>query len=361
MRRRVILRSPLGDALQFHRLAGREALSQSYVFDVDLLGRSNAIDAKALLGKPVTVVMETESGAPRYLSGLVTRFGLAQQDDRQAFYKMRLRPWLWLATRRSDFRIFQDQTVPEILGEVLGRYGHPIEHKLTRSDYRRWTYCVQYHESDFDFISRLCEHEGVCYHFRHEAEQHVLVFADDIANSHSPLPGGEEVRYHPLEKSGMGRRERIYAWEIAEEVRSGHHYTDDHDFEKPQAELSHLRQMPPGHDHGAFERYEWPGGFTQHDDGETYARLRTEEQLSERSRASGRANRRDLAPGCTFTLTHHPREDQNREHLLVSVAYELQENLQASEGAEGAEGSVQRFAFEAQPTSYAWRPRRSTP
>ncbi|WPH16172.1 type VI secretion system Vgr family protein [Variovorax paradoxus] len=363
MRRRVILRSLLGDALQFYRLAGREALSQAYAFDLDLLGSSNAIDPAALLGKPATVVMETESGSPRYLAGLVTRFGLSHEDDRQAFYRMRLRPWLWLATRRSDFRIFQDQTVPEIVAAVLGRYGHPMEQKLSRS-YRPWTYCVQYHESDFDFISRLCEHEGIYYHFRHEAEQHVLVFADDIASAHSPLPGGETVRYHPHEKAGMTggleASERIYEWASSDEVRPGHYFNDDYDFEKPRAELSHLRQMPPGHDHDDFERYEWPGGFTQHDDGETYARIRTEEQLSERSRVTGRANRRDLAPGCTFTLTHHPREDQNREHLLISVDYDLQENLQASEGAHASEGSVQRFAFEAQPTSYAWRPPRTT-
>ncbi|MBD9668919.1 type VI secretion system tip protein VgrG, partial [Variovorax sp. VRV01] len=90
-------------------------------------------------------------------------------------------------------------------------------------------------------------------------------------------------------------------------------------------------------------------------------RIRTEEQLSERSRASGRSNRRDLAPGHLFRLTHHPRDDQNRQHLLLAVDYELQENLQASEGVDASEGSVQRFAFEAQPTSYAWRPQRSTP
>ncbi|MBT2333026.1 type VI secretion system tip protein VgrG [Variovorax paradoxus] len=363
MKRRVTIQTPLGEALQFHRLVGREALSRAYAFDLDLLGNSNALDPKALLGKPATVAVQTETGV-RHLAGLVTRFGLSQEDDRQAYYKMRLRPWLWLATRRSDFRIFQDQSVPEILTAVLGRYGYPIEQKLSRA-YRPWTYCVQYHESDFDFVSRLCEHEGICYHFRHEAEQHVLVFADDIASAHSPLPGGETVRYHPHEQAGMTGglepSERIYEWEQAEEIRSGHHFRNDYDFEKPQADLASRRQMPPGHEYDDLEVYEWPGGFIQHEDGETYARVRAEEQLSQRSRARGRSNLRELAPGHTFRLRDHPREDQNRQHLLLAVDYELQENLQASEGASAGEGSVQRFAFEAQPTSYAWRPRRTTP
>jgi len=360
MSRRVSIQTPLGEALQFRQLVGREALSQLYAFDIELLGSSNGIDPKALLGKAATVAVETEGGV-RYLGGIATRFGLQQEDARHSFYRLQLRPWLWLATRRSDFRIFQGKSVPDIVMEVLGSYGYPIEKKLTRGDYRRWDYCVQYHESDFNFVSRLCELEGLYFHFRHEASQHVLVFADDIANSHNPLPGGEEVRYHPLEKSGMGQRERIYAWEIAEEVRPGHHYNDDYDFEKPKAELSHLRQMPPGHDHDAYEQYEWPGGFVQHGDGETYARIRNEEQLSQRNRVTGRSNLRELATGHTLRLTGHPRADQNQQYLLVGVSYHLRENLQASEGADGTEGSVQRFAFEAQPTSYAWRPPRTTP
>ena len=363
MKRRVTIQTQLGDALKFHRLVGREALSQAYAFDIDLLGSTNALDPKALLGKTATVTVQTESGI-RHLCGLVTRFGLAQEDARQSFYKMRLRPWLWLATRRSDFRIFQDQTLPEILEAVLGRYGHPLELKLSRS-YRAWNYCVQYGEDDFGFISRLCEHEGICFFFRHETEQHVLVFADDIASSHGPLPGGEAVRYHPHEKAGMtgglDPSERITEWEQADEIHSGHHYRDHFDFEHPRADLSSLRQMPPGHDHDAYEQYEWPGDYTRHEDGEVYARIRNEEQLSERSRARGRSNLRELAPGYTMRLTHHPRIDQNQQYLLLSVSYHLRENVEASEGVGPTEGSVQHFAFEVQPTSLAWRPARTTP
>ena len=362
--RRVTIATPVGEALQFHRLVGREALSQAYAFDVDLLGRSNAIEPKALLGKTATVSLQTEHGGTRHLAGIVTRFGLAREDARQSFYAMRLRPWLWLATRRHDYRIFQDRSVPEIVAEVLGRYGHPFEQKLTRS-YRVWNYCVQYGESDFDFVSRLCEHEGIHYWFRHETSQHVLVFADDIAISHGPLPGGETVRYHPHEQSGMtgGEEpaERIYAWEMAEDLRSGHHCTDDYDFERPKADLRSQRQMPPGHDHDDHEVFEWPGHYLLNGDGDTYARIRNEEQLSARSLVSGRSNLRSLAPGHTLRLAGHPRDDQNRQYLVLGVAYHLQENLRATEGtAATSGGSIQRFAFDAQPTSFAWRPPRTT-
>jgi len=355
----------MGEALQFHRLVGREALSQANAFDVELLGNSNTIDAKALLGKAATVSMQTGHGGTRHLAGIVTRFGLAREDARHAFYAMRLRPWFWLATKRHDYRIFQDRGVPEIVAEVLERYGHPFEQKLSRN-YRNWTYCVQYGESDFDFVSRLCEHEGIYYYVRHEATQHVLVFADDIANSHSPLPGGETVRYHPHEQSGMtgGEEpaERIYAWETGEELRSGRYGSDDYDFEKPKADLKSRRQMPPGHDHDDHEVFEWPGHYLLNSDGDAYAQTRNEELLSARNQAHGRSNLRSLAPGHTLRLAGHPCEAQNRQYLLLGVAYHLQENLRATEGTgDTSGGSIQRFAFDAQPTSMAWRAPRTTP
>lgn len=365
MTRRVTIRTPMGEALQFHRLAGREALSQLYAFEIDLLGSSNGIDPRMLLGKPATVEVRTESGDTRHLGGVVASFGLTGEDARHSFYRMRLRPWLWLATRRSDFRIFQNKTVPEIVADVLGGYGYPVEKRLGR-DYRVRDYCVQYHESDFSYVSRLCELEGICYYFRHEAQRHVLVFADDIASSHDPLPGGDIVRFHPLEKAGMtgggsGPSERIYEWKTGEEIRSGLHFTNEFDPLKPRADLSSRRQVRAGHAHDDFELYEWPGGYREYDDGETCTRIRTEEQLSGRCTASGRSNRRELAPGYTFQLASHPRDDQNQKYLLTSVDYELQENLQASEGANAGEGSIQRFCFEAQPVSHAWRPPRTTP
>ena len=365
MTRRVSIQTPLGEALQFHRLTGREALSQLHDFEVELLGSSNGIDPKALLGKTATVAMQTESGGTRYLGGVVASFGLAAEDARHSFYRMRLRPWLWLATRRSDFRIFQGRTVPDIVADVLEAYGYAMEKRLAR-EYRTWEYCVQYGESDFSFVSRLCELEGIYYYFRHEAQRQVLVFADDVLSSHDPMPGGETVRFHPLEKAGMTGggvtgNERVYEWRTREEVRSGLHFTNDYDPLKPKADLSSRREMRCGHAHDDLELYEWPGGYRHYDDGEAYARTRVEEQLSGGSVASGRSNRRELAPGCIFELAGHPRDDQNRKHLVVAVDYVLQENLRATEGADAGEGSVQRFGFDAQPVSHAWRPPRITP
>ncbi|GKT26696.1 type VI secretion system tip protein VgrG [Acidovorax sp. SUPP3334] len=366
MTRRVTIQTPLGEQLQFRQLQGREAISQLFCLDLDLLSDSKSIDPKALLGKNATVVVETQGGGRRYLDGIVTRFGMQGEDHRSYSYRLRLQPWLWLATRKTDFKIFQNKTVPEIVEEVLGKYGYALQKKLTRS-YRIWDYCVQYGESDCDFVSRLLEHEGAYYYFEHAAGQHTLILADDIVASHSPLPGAAVIPFYPPEKAAVADKENIHAWELHQSIHSGRRYNDDYDFQKPRADLSNMRQTPPGHAHDAHEIYEWPGGYTQFGDGEAYARVRLQESLTGHSTVQGQSRHRALAPGYTFTLENYPREDQNQQYLITGIEYHFKENPQVSAAAPGAkgtpqeEGSFQKFTLQAQPTSVPYTPARTTP
>ena len=118
----------------------------------------------------------------------MTQFTYIGRDGDFSAYQAVLRPWLWHATRRSDFKIFQFRKAPDIIKEVLGKYGFSIEDRLT-GNYREWTYMVQYGETDFNFVSRLMEEEGIFYFFYHSSGSHKLVLADDIG-SVSALPNG---------------------------------------------------------------------------------------------------------------------------------------------------------------------------
>ncbi len=359
MTRRVTINTPLADQLQLRRLQGREEISHLFALEIDLLSESDSIDPKALLGKGATVVVETQDGGKRYIDGLVTAFGMRGQDEHRNFlYRARLSPWLWLATRRSDFRIFQNKTVPDIINEVLGIYGHPMQQRLTRS-YRTWEYCVQYNETDFQFVSRLMEHEGICYYHQHSAGQHVLTLGDDIVASHDPLQGGAVIPFHPPGKAAVAREECIHAWELHQRVKPGRHYNDDYDFKKPRAELSNMRRNPPGHAHDAYEIYEWPGGYTETGDGEDYIRVRLQQSLTRQSTVQGSSNHRAMAPGYTFTLDNYPRGDQNQAYLVTAVDYAFEENPRVSDGGSG-EGSTQKFVLQAQPTSLPFKPQRIT-
>ncbi|WP_343740889.1 type VI secretion system tip protein TssI/VgrG [Delftia tsuruhatensis] len=366
MTRRVTIHTPLGDELHFRELRGQENISQLFSLDVEMLSENESIDPKALLGKNATIEIETQGGGRRFIDGIVTRFGMQGQDHRHYAYKARLSPWLWLATRKSDFRIFQNQTVPDIIEQVLGVYGHPMQKKLTRA-YRSWDYCVQYNESDCDFVSRLMEHEGIYYFFEHASGRHTLVLCDDIIASHGALPGGESIPFYPPEKAAAGDQENIHAWQLEQEIKPGRHYIDDYDFKKPRAELSHMRRDPPGHAHDGHETYEWPGGYTEYGDGDAYIRVRLKQGLTGHSRVRGQSCHRALATGYTFSLYNYPRGDQNRQYLITGLSYHLKENPRVSAVAPGAKGSAaedgsfQRYELQAQPTSLAFTPPRTTP
>ncbi|WP_232356973.1 type VI secretion system Vgr family protein [Delftia lacustris] len=366
MTRRVTIHTPLGDELHFRELRGQENISQLFSLDVEMLSENESIDPKALLGRNATIEIETQGGGRRFIDGIVTRFGMQGQDHRHYAYKARLSPWLWLATRKSDFRIFQNLNVPDIVEQVLGVYGHPIQRKLTRA-YRSWDYCVQYNESDCDFVSRLMEHEGIYYFFEHASGQHTLVLCDDIIASHGALPGGESIPFYPPEKAAAGDQENIHAWQLEQEIKPGRHYIDDYDFKKPRAELSHMRRDPPGHAHDGHETYEWPGGYTEYGDGDAYIRVRLKQGLTGHSRVRGQSCHRALATGYTFSLYNYPRGDQNRQYLITGLSYHLKENPRVSAVAPGAKGSAaedgsfQRYELQAQPTSLAFTPPRTTP
>ncbi|WP_205904771.1 type VI secretion system tip protein TssI/VgrG [Diaphorobacter sp. HDW4A] len=354
MNRTFIAHSPLGEQLEFRSLEGSEQISRLFEYRVRLISQSASISAKSLLGKDMSVEVDLTTklggGGKRFLSGQVTQFTYIGRDGDFYSYEAVLRPWLWHATRRSDFKIFQFKKVPDIIKEVLGPYGFTIEDKLTGS-YRTWDYMVQYGETDFNFVARLLEIEGGYFYFEHSQGSHKLVLADDIG-SHSPLPSGPStITYYSGDRAAHVHDEDfIDGWSFAEDIASGHFAADDYDFEKPKAILDTKQQQPAGHTEDSRELYDWPGGYTETGDGENYARVRIEQQKAQREVAQGEGNARNIAPGYLFTLTRYPREDQNKEYLIESAYYRFEENVRRSDGA-GGSGAGKRAGIDS-PTSY---------
>ncbi|WP_175805369.1 type VI secretion system tip protein VgrG [Burkholderia ambifaria] len=358
MNRVFTLDSPHGDDLKFHTLDGSDELGRLFEFRIEALADSHSLSLKDMLGKPVTVRIEQQDRSTRYLNGIVARATLAgRRAERHYGYELIVRPWLWLATRRSDCRIFQNRTVPDIVQEVLAPYGFPIESKLTESYVPR-EYCVQYNETDTAFVSRLMEFEGIYFHFRHSADNHTLVLCDAMS-SHVALPGYETIPYIAKDRTAIADEEHIDVWLPAQEVSIGKHQTTDYDYTKPRADLSMQKVAPRGHDHDSFASFEWPGGYRDDTPGAHYSRVRLEEQQAEHERASAETDVRGAAPGYLFTLEHCPRADQNREHLIVRCQYRFQENAYASD--QGAEAVVHQTMMIVQPSGLPYRSPRLTP
>ncbi|TEV59808.1 type VI secretion system tip protein VgrG, partial [Burkholderia cepacia] len=358
MNRVFTLDSPHGDDLKFHTLDGSDELGRLFEFRIEALADSHSLSLKDMLGKPVTVRIEQQDLSTRYLNGIVARASLAgRRAERYYGYELIVRPWLWLATRRSDCRIFQNKTVPEIVQEVLSTYGFPIESHLAET-YSPRDYCVQYNETDAAFVSRLMEFEGIYFWFRHAEDTHTLMLGDAMS-SHTALPGYETIPYIARDRTAIADEERIDGWLPAQEVSVGRHQTTDYDYTKPRADLSSQKVDPRGHDHDSFASFEWPGGYRDDAPGAHYSRVRLEEQQAEHERASADTDVRGVAPGYLFTLERCPRADQNREYLIVRCQYRFQENAYASD--QGAEAVVHQTMMLVQPSSLPYRSSRDTP
>ena len=159
------------------------------------------------------VSLQLDGGGERYFHGIVARCSQNVDQGQFASYQATLRPWLWLLSRTSDCRIFQNLTIPQIIKQVFRDLGFSdFEDALSRP-YREWEYCVQYRETSFDFVSRLMEQEGIYYFFRHEQGRHVLVLADAYG-AHTRAPGYGSVPYYPKNEQ-QRERDHIHDWHLA--------------------------------------------------------------------------------------------------------------------------------------------------
>ncbi|TDG04602.1 type VI secretion system tip protein VgrG [Paraburkholderia guartelaensis] len=358
MARIFTLASPSGDDLKFYRLNGEEALGRPFEWRIEALAASHNVSLRELLGKAVTVRVELAGGGERYLNGIVSRASLVgRHAGRYYAYELIVRPWLWLASRSADCRIFQEISVPQIVQQVLSPYGYPIENRLTET-YALREYCVQYNETDLDFVSRLMEAEGIYYFFRHEAGTHTLVLCDAMA-SHSDLPGYATIPYIGRDRAAIADEEHIDNWQPVQEVSAGRREASDYDYTKPHADLGVRRAEPRGHDHDDYSVYEWPGGYRDDAHGAQRNRVRLEELQGLYDRAQAHTDVRASAPGYLFELERCPRADQNRKYLIVRCTYRFQENPYASHT--GNEPVLHEADLLAQPDNLPYRTPRTTP
>jgi type VI secretion system secreted protein VgrG len=233
------LTSPLGQDLLFRSLHGREELARLSEFDLSAVSTRPDIGPGDLLGKSLTVQVDLRStGEHRYFNGYVTRFAQGGMAGRHYEYRMTVRPWLWFLTRTADCRIFQDKKAPEIIKEVFKDRGFTdFESKLTdEGSYPKLEYCVQYRETDLNFVSRLMEKEGIYYFFKHSGGKHTLVLADS-KSSHQPIPGRAKMPFHPPSGEFARKEERIYEWISERRFRTGKIELNDYNYLKPNANM----------------------------------------------------------------------------------------------------------------------------
>lgn len=384
-KRPLAVTTPLGkDALLLVELRGREAISELFNFQFDLLAKNEAgVAFDRLLGQKVCGELLLPDGKSRYFHGIVNRLSQGRRDLTFTHYRADIVPQFWVLTKKVQSRIFQHQTVPEILKKVLA--GLDVAWEI-RGTFQPRDYCAQYRESDFDFASRLMEEEGIYYFFKHSAGGHTMVVAN-LPGSHVDVPGEPSAIYEEI-RGGNRVEDRISAWEKVQELRSGKLTLWDHCFELPHKHLDASKSIQDSVAVGSvthklkvanndkLEIYDFPGGYAQRFDGvdksggdksgdlqnifednKRTVEIRMQQEALPSLLIEGSSNCRQFVSGHKFRLERH--FDADGPYVLTAVEHSA--SVEADYRSGEGEQLVYQNRFQCIPFALPFRPRQGTP
>ncbi|MDR0902953.1 MAG: type VI secretion system tip protein VgrG, partial [Opitutaceae bacterium] len=311
--------TPLGkDKLLLKSFHGVERLGELFEYEARMLSEDNAIDYTSILGKDVTVSIESpiKDGGTRYINGIVRSFGRTGNTGTLAKYAAVIVPRLWLASLTSDSRIFQKKTAKDILSDLIKTDAGITDYKDSASDSGTGerAYCVQYRETDFAFASRLMEEEGIYYHFSHEDGKHTLVLCDS-PGSHAAASEAGELDFHSnrAHRNAQG----ILTWDVDNDVVSGAYVLADYNYQSPATSLRSNATESRGHTGDDAELFDYPGIFTESAAGDKLAGIRLGAHQARHTIYAGTTSAVTLSTGLKFTLSEHPVGDLNMEYLVI--------------------------------------------
>ncbi|MEO7701852.1 MAG: type VI secretion system tip protein TssI/VgrG [Opitutus sp.] len=333
-----------------------EQLSGGFVIEADLSSEDPDIKFDAIVGHPVAIRLDLPGQKVRYWHAQVSRFMMVGESAGYFHYHAVLVPWSWGLTRSADCRMFQKLSISEIVQQVFRDRGAKDFEVRLSGTYSKWEYCVQYRESDYKFVSRLLEQEGIAYYFKHDKDKGQLVLADEKA-SYDPVQGYGELYYRPI-ADGNGAEDAIQSWIIEHEVQPTQYALTDYDPLKPKESLLRTAKADRGYGMNDRQVFDYPGQYSTPAEAERLTRVRLDELQCAAEIMRAQTTCLGLGTGCLFTLKDHPRSEQNREYLVTSL------NLKVDAGEFGSDtyhSPHATCAFTAIPSSQTFRPARTTP
>lgn len=354
-------------AFRLASFSGQESLSRLFQFSLEVLSDRDGIEADEIVGKAVSFSFQDAKNEPRFFHGYVSRLSMGHAEEGFRHYRMEVVPWLWFLTRTSDCRIFAGKKVPDIVqtifDEMDGGIQHPVEVKLAGS-YRTWEYCVQYRETDFNFVSRLLEQEGVFYYFKHEKGKHTLVLCDRPSHF---ADIGAKLKYE-YSYSGEPKLQSVTSWSREFQFVPGAYAQTDYNYEthparseKTPAKLLLAQQPAEGDakklaDPEKYEIYDFPGEYDDKGVGDQVTEHCEDEEEAAFDTASGSSLFENLGAGVKFKLIEHPVGRENAEYAVTSI----QHSAADSPFDEGL-GETYNNRFTCIPSGVSFRPARITP
>lgn len=362
--RLIAIDTPSGkDVFLLTGFSGSEEISMPFSFELEMISEDHSIEFKNIIGKNVTVSIVLANGEKRFFNGIISRFSQARgggesgADARFSYYTATMAPWLWLLTKTADSRIFQELSVPDIVAKIFDEKRFLDYNMKFHGDYDKRVYCVQYRETDFNFVSRLLEEEGIYYFFEHEDGKHTLVLSD-APEEHKPCPNQESALY---QTSGGARLEEdvITSLEMMQEIKAGKYTLSDFNFETPNTDLK--VEAPSRQKLGPGEReiYDYPGEYGKRGEGDRLVNIRMQEEEAEITTITGSSDCRAFTSGYKFKLQEYYREDMNeKEYVLTSVNHSVSQGYETGDAESEFEYNNNFMCI---PFDIPYRPKRNTP
>ena len=332
-----------------------EALSETFLLRVELSSFDPAVDFGAVLDQPALFTIWRGEEPVRYVHGVISSFLQSDSGFRRTRYSAVVEPALARADLCSDWRIFQQQSVPEILAQVIKSHGITDYEQVTTNEHLPREYCVQAGDTDLQFLARLAAEEGFFYRFVHTDKGHRLIHGDRIY-IHGEIEGGP-VEYNPA-PGGDQPEPALRRFTYAENVRTARSTQADYSYTNPRYDQQHsFVATDLEHQDCRYERYDYPGRYKRDEAGKpfTQSRLLGLRRDARMARVEGDDAR--LIPGVAFDLIGHPREDWNHGWRPVRMRHHgVQHTSQQEEGAEASQGTQYRYAADIVPDKVDWKP-----
>jgi type VI secretion system secreted protein VgrG len=362
-------------------LSGHEAMSRLYSFQLEMACQDLSLNAENFIGKPVKVEIasQDEKSPVRYVNGYISRLsageisGEADAKTQFRVYRAELVPWLWFLTQTARCFIYfperEDKSIFEIIEAVLKRassdlhVGDQAKFNLDGIDplkQRKVKHCVQYRETDFNFLSRILEQYGAYYYFKQTDGGHELVISMD---GNYPDAAQSSIKHPTGTAAGKSSTDHIHSWEHSYEFVSGKWAHTDYNFETPTAALmadsGNTKAKHP--DASKYEVYDYPGEYSDSGEGKDDARVRQEEEELPHDTVSASSGCRALMPGHKFKL--EARADKSNatevgEYLVTSIHHHASQS-----GPESGGGAAATYSnsFSCVPRAVQFRAARITP
>ncbi len=326
------------DTFMVAEFTGKEAISKLYEFEITLYADDPDIDLKEVLKNPVKLTVEKEGEQLRVFHGILSRFEQLHEYSGHVYFRAILVPRLWIADQYLENQLFLDKSIPDIIEEVLKQTGlttNDYEMKLTGS-YDPWEYICQYNESDFNFISRWMEREGIYYYFEQGSEAEKLVIAD-ASTAHQDITSGESIRYSPPDSLAPSTTEQVREFTCHQQLLPKKIVLKDYNYRKPSLSLKGEADVDP---EGRGNVYIYGEHFKTPEQGNALATIRAEELLCREALFYGEGTVPPFLTGYVFELHDHYRDSYNQRYLIIELSHKgVQSTYLTGAGGESTDDS----------------------